>query len=129
MASLKANHDHFSMHLPQTPSLDYKRDRFYFLPSASLFWRPNNYNSLYLDYSTNLSRPGIDMLNPFESTSNDHSVNRGNPDLKSQYNHEVALTWYLTKIQNLTLAASLQYTHSSNIILSDYYTEQDKMIY
>lgn len=129
MASLKANHDHFSMHLPQTPSLDYKRDRFYFLPSASLFWRPNNYNSLYLDYSTNLSRPGIDMLNPFESTSNDHSVNRGNPDLKSQYNHEIALTWYLTKIQNLTLAASLQYTHSSNIILSDYYTEQDKMIY
>ena len=129
MASLKGNHDHFSMRLPHTPTLDYKRDRFYFLPSASLFWRPDNYNALYLDYSTNLSRPGIDMLNPFESSVNDHSVNRGNPDLKAQYNHEIALTWYLTKIRNLTLAASVQYTHSSDVILSDFYTENEKMVY
>lgn len=129
MASLKGNHDHFSMRLPHSPTLDYKRDRCYFLPSASLFWRPDNYNALYLDYSTNLSRPGIDMLNPFESSVNDHSVNRGNPDLKAQYNHEIALTWYLTKIQNLTLAASVQYTHSSDVILSDFYTENEKMVY
>lgn len=129
MASLKGNHDHFSMRLPHTPTLDYKRDRFYFLPSVSLFWRPDNYNALYLDYSTNLSRPGIDMLNPFESSVNDHSVNRGNPDLKAQSNHEIALTWYLTKIRNLTLAASVQYTHSSDVILSDFYTENEKMVY
>lgn len=129
MVSAKGNYDHFSMRLPQTPSLDYKRDRFYFTPSASLFWRPDNYNALYLDYSSNLNRPGIDMLNPFESSLNDHSVNRGNPDLKAQYNHELALTWYLTKIQNLTLAASVQYIHSSDVILSDYYVENEKMVY
>lgn len=129
MASLKGNHDHFSMRLPHSPTLDYKRDRCYFLPSASFYWRPDNYNALYLDYSTKLSRPGIDMLNPFESSINDHSVNRGNPDLKAQYNHEIALTWYLTKIQNLTLAASVQYTRSSDVILSDYYTESEKMVY
>lgn len=129
MASLKGNHDHFSMRLPHAPTLDYKRDRCYFLPSASFYWRPDNYNALYIDYSTNLSRPGIDMLNPFESSINDHSVNRGNPDLKAQYNHEIALTWYLTKIQNLTLAASVQYTRSSDVILSDYYTESEKMVY
>lgn len=129
MVSLKGNHDHFSMRLPFAPTLDYKRDRCYFLPSASLFWRPDSYNALYLDYSTNLNRPGIDMLNPFESSINDHSVTHGNPDLKAQYNHELALIWYLTKIRNLTLAASVQYTHSSDVILSDYYTENDKLFY
>lgn len=129
MASLKGNLDHFSMHLPQTPSLDYRRERFYLLPSASLFWRPDNYNSLYLDYSSNLNRPGIEMLNPFKSSKNDHSINQGNPNLKAQYNHEVALTWYHTKIRNLTLAASIHYIRSSNVILSDYYTENDRMIY
>lgn len=129
MASLKGNYDLFSMRLPHSPALDYKRDRFYFLPSASIFWRPGNYNALYLDYFTNLNRPGIDMLNPFESSINDHSVNRGNPNLKAQYNHVLALTWYLTKIRNLTLAASVQYTHSSNVILSDYHADNDKMVY
>ena len=129
MASAKSNYDHFSMHLPQNHTLDYKRDRFYFLPSASVFWRPDNYNSLYLDYSTDLNRPGIDMFNPFESSSNDHSVNRGNPDLRAQYNHQFALTWYQTAIRNLTIAASIQYTHMTDVILSDYHTEIDKMIY
>lgn len=129
MASLKGNHDYFSMRLPHSPALDYTRDRCYFLPSASLFWRPDNYNALYLDYSTTLNRPAIDMLNPFESSLNDHSLNRGNPDLKAQYNHELALTWYLTKIHDLTLAASAQYTSTSDVILSDYYTENDKMVY
>lgn len=129
MLSAKGNHDHFSMRLPHMPILDYKRDRFYFLPSASLFWRPDNYNALYLDYSTNLNRPGIDMLNPFESSVNDLSVNRGNPDLKAQYNHDIALTWYLTKIRNLTLATSVQYTHTSDVILSDYFTENEKLVY
>ena len=129
LASLKGNYDHFSMRLPLSPSLNYKRDRLYFLPSASIFWRPDNYNALYLDYSTSLNRPGINMLNPFESSNNDHSVNRGNPNLKAQYNHDIALTWYMTKIRNLTLAASVQYTHSSDVILSDYYTKNEKMVY
>ena len=129
MASLKGNHDHFSMRLTRTPAMDYRRDRCYLLQSASIFWRPDNYNALYIDYTTTLSRPGIEILNPFESSSNDHSVSRGNPDLKAQYNHELALTWYLTKIRNLTLAASVQYTRSADVILTDHYTENEKMVY
>lgn len=129
MASLKGNYDHFSMHLPQAPFPDYKKDRYYFLPSALIFWRSDNYNSLYLDYSTNLIRPGIEILNPFESSLNDHSVNRGNPNIKAQYNHELALTWYMTRIRNLTIATTVQYTHMANVILSDYFTENERMVY
>lgn len=129
MISAKGNYDRLSMRLPQTPDLNYKTERYYFLPSASLYWRLNNNNALYLDYSTDLERPAISMLNPFESTSNDHSVSRGNPNLKAQYNHNLALTWYLTGIKSLTLAASVEYTHAKDVILSDYYVVDQKMIH
>lgn len=129
MLAVKGNYDYFSMKLPDSSALDYKRSRLYILPSASLFWRPDDDNTLYLDYSTNLTRPSIDMLNPFESSLNDLSSSRGNPNLKAQYNHDVAITWYLTKIKNLTLAASLQYEHMGNVLLTNYSVEKDRLIY
>lgn len=127
--SAKGNYDQISMSLPNTPSFDYLSNHLYFLPSASFFWRLDNYNALYLDYTTNLIRPAIDMLNPFESSLNNLSVNRGNPNLKAQYNHQLAATWYLTKFKHLTVAASLQYEHMTKVILSDYYVENEKMVH
>lgn len=128
-ASVKGNYDYFSMHLPQTPELNYKRNSIYVFPAILLYWRPDSYDALYLNYSTDIIRPGIDMLNPFESSLNDLSISRGNPDLKAQYNHKLTLSWYLTRIKNLTLAASIGYTHSEDVILTDYFVEKEKMIY
>lgn len=129
MLSAKGSYDWFSIKLPDYEGLDNKREHFYFLPSALLFWRPDNYNSLYLSYSTNIIRPGVDELNPFVSSTNDFSEHRGNPNLKAQYSHDLSLTWYMTKVRNLTLAASLQYQHVDDAILQSFEVENNRITY
>lgn len=128
MASIKGNYDYFTMRLPQTPTLDYKRNRWYVLPSASIYWRPTQNNSLNLNYTTDLQRPAIEQLNPFESSTNDHLIERGNPNLKAQYNHNLLLSWYCTAINNLTLVTSLNYGHSEDVILPYSVAEGDIMV-
>jgi outer membrane receptor protein involved in Fe transport len=125
----KGDYDHMSMRLPLNPSLNYKRDRFYFLPQATLSWQVNNDNSVNLDYSTSLSRPSVSQLNPFENESNAHALYHGNPDLKAQYTHDVTLMWYFTKVRNLTLVGSLSYTRLNNMILQYSYVQDSKMVY
>jgi outer membrane receptor protein involved in Fe transport len=125
----KGDYDHMSMHLPLSQSLDYSRNRFYFLPQASISWRPNGDNSIYVDYSTSLNRPDVSQLNPFENESNDHALFHGNPNLKAQYTHDVTLTWYFTKVRNLTLVGSLSYMHLSDMILQYSYVRDSRMAY
>lgn len=124
----RGNYDYLTMALPQDPSLNYTRNRFYFLPSAYAYWRPNQDNTLMLQYSTSLTRPSIDQLNPFASTTNDLSVSVGNPDLKAQYSNNVSLMWYFTKVKNLTLATTLQYEHLSDVILPYNYTNGERKV-
>jgi len=94
-----------------------------------LYWRPNSNNTLILDYSTSLTRPAVNQLNPFVDESNNHSVSHGNPDLKAQYMHDVTLTWYFTKIKNLTFVGNLSYNHFSDLILPYRYSKDSKMYY
>ncbi len=125
----KGDYDHLSMHLPLNTALDYRRNRFYFLPQASLFWRSDNYNSFILDYSTALSRPSVSQLNPFVAENNDHSVSLGNPNLKAQYSHNLSLTWAFSKVRNLTLYTSLEYHHLKDLILPYIYADNGKIFY
>jgi hypothetical protein len=125
----KGSYDWLSMHLPMNESLDYKREKFYILPKAMLYWRPNSNNTLILDYSTSLTRPAVNQLNPFFNESNNHSVSHGNPDLKAQYMHDVTLTWYFTKIKDLTLVGNLSYNRFSDLILPYRYSKDSKMYY
>ncbi len=127
--ALTGNFDWFSLKLPKSDYLDYTSRNFYLLPSASLFWRPNNDNALYLNYSTSITRPRVDELNPFVWKTNDFAENTGNPNLKAQYSHDLSLQWYLTRIRDLTLVSSLQYTHITNAILPTFNTENDKLVY
>lgn len=127
--SLQGDYDYISMKLPSAEGLDYIRRRFYLLPSATFFWYPQQENVVMLSYAATLTRPGIEMLNPFESSSNQHSASKGNPNLKAQYNHDVNLMWYWTQVNNLVLVAGLQYGFMDNLILQDYSVEAEKMIY
>jgi hypothetical protein len=82
-----------------------------------------------VDYSTSLNRPDVSQLNPFENESNDHALFHGNPNLKAQYTHDVTLTWYFTKVRNLTLVGSLSYMHLSDMILQYSYVRDSRMAY
>lgn len=127
-ASAKGNFDSFSMRLPGSPESDYHRDRFYFLPAVTLFWRHGGSNAVYLDYATAISRPGVEQLNPFVDISGDHSASHGNPDLKAQYAHNMSLLWYFTGARNLVLATSVRYSRLTDMILPSRYVDGDMMI-
>ena len=123
-------YDYFKMRLPQNKTNDFDNHNFYFMPSASLYWMPDNKNTLYLTYSTNITRPTVQMLNPFVSNPNSNTIRQGNPNLKAQYSHNVALNWFFNGPHNLSLNTSISYTHTNNIIQNHSYLGDDnKVIY
>lgn len=128
IAGLKGNLDWFRMKLPESPDMDYSRTRFYLLPSASFSWRPAVNDNLYLSYSSSIRRPGVEMLNPFTSSTDDISISTGNPDLKAQYTHSVSLSWLTGRVKNLMLSTSLEYNHCKDEILPATDVSDGKMI-
>lgn len=129
-AALQFDYDYFKMRLPQNKMNDFDNHNFYFMPSTSLYWMPNNKNTLYLTYSTNITRPTVQMLNPFVSNPNSNTIRQGNPNLKAQYSHNVALNWFFNGPHNLSFNTSISYTHTSNIIQNyNYLGEDNKVIY
>ena len=70
------------------------------------------------------------MLNPFVSNPNSNTIRQGNPNLKAQYSHNVALNWFFNGPHNLSLNTSISYTHTNNIIQNHSYLGDDnKVIY
>lgn len=129
-AALQFNYDYFKMRLPKNSSNDFDYHNFYLMPSASAYWMPNNKNTLYLTYSTNITRPTVQMLNPFVSNPNSNTISQGNPNLKAQYSHDVALIWFFNGPHNLSLNTSISYTHTNNIIQNySYLGDESKVIY
>ena len=129
-AALQFNYDYFKMRLPQNKMNDFDNHNFYFMPSASLYWMPDNKNTLYLTYTTNITRPTVQMLNPFVSNPNSNTISQGNPNLKAQYSHDIALNWFFNGPHNLSLNTSISYSHTNNIIHNySYWGEENKVIY
>ena len=129
-AALQFNDDCFKMHLPQNSENDFINHSIYLMPSASAYWMPDNKNSLYFTYSTNITRPTVQMLNPFVSNPNSNTVRLGNPNLKAQYAHDVALNWFFNGLHNLSLSTNMSYSYTNNII-HDYsrLDDDNKVIY
>lgn len=127
--ALQFNYDYFKMHLPQKDMDDFSNHNFYLMPSASVYWRADERNTLYLTYSTHITRPTVQMLNPFVSNPNSNTIRRGNPNLKAQYVREVALNWFFNGPHNLSLSTSMSYSHTNDIIHNYSAWDDDKMIY
>lgn len=121
-------YDRFAMHLPDAPQLDYTRRHVYLTPVAQLFWRPNRTHALVLKYSSAITRPGVEQLNPFESGWNDISASRGNPDLKAQFAHTLSADWDFTPSDSFFIVPGLEYTHTSDAILRCTYAESGRLI-
>ena len=62
-----------------------------FVPFASLYYKINDANSLRLNYSSRVERPGIDYLNPFRHEDM-IQIEQGNPYLDSSRPGKVSLT-------------------------------------
>ena len=84
------------------------------VPAAAWSWSINDANSLNVNYSSSIYRPGIWYLNPARSY-NPVAVSYGNPDLESTRSHSMRLTYSLIK-PKFNLNASAQFRFSNNSI-------------
>ena len=113
---VRLNHDYFRMGLPLTPENDFSNKHLYVMPSASIYWMLNSKHALYFNYATSLTRPTVQMLNPFVNVANDASRSQGNPDLKAQYTHDLSLYWIFNGVHNLSVFSGLSYLNVQDMI-------------
>ena len=78
------------------------------MPQATLKYQLTDAQSLKLNYTTSINRPGISYLNPAVTTS-PTSVSQGNPQLSSSHTQRVWLV-YTYIMPNLTLQLAPCYT-------------------
>ena len=86
------------------------------VPQASLKYQLTNAQSLKLNYTTSINRPGISYLNPATITS-PTVVSQGNPQLSSSHTQRLSLI-YAYILPRLTLQIAPAYTFSSGGISS-----------
>lgn len=129
-AGLRYEFSHMKASFPDGSAADYSSDLSDLVPSAAVSWSINDANSLSLNYSTSISRPGINYLNPAVTIS-PTSVSFGNPDLGSARRQSAKLTYMLIKNKvNFQLSADygfvnngvagVSYLTDGNIITSTY---------
>ena len=81
------------------------------VPQASLKWQLTEQQSLKLNYTTSINRPGISYLNPATVTS-PSVVQQGNPHLVSSHTQRLALIYmYVGKRLTLQLAPGYHFTN------------------
>ncbi len=81
------------------------------VPQASLKYQLTPSQSLKLNYTTSINRPGISYLNPAVSTS-PNVVQHGNPLLKSSHSQSLSLIYmYIGKRLTLQLAPSYRFSN------------------
>ena len=108
------SHESFSKHLGD------------WVPQASLKYQLTDAQSLKLNYTTSLNRPGISYLNPAVVIS-PTVVQQGNPQLVSSHTQRISLV-YSYILPNLTLQVAPGYHHTSGGI-SEIQTAKDDIRY
>lgn len=93
------------------------------VPNVAFNWTINDANSVKLSYSTRISRPGIEYLNPARSET-PSTVSYGNPDLSSAFSQSLNLNYsLLTSKFNLNL--DMSYTFSNDGIIQSQWVDDD----
>lgn len=87
------------------------------VPSASVGYRINDENNLRFGYNMRIYRPGIWSLNPYLDQKNPESLRQGNPNLVSEKNHNVQLT-YSYFAAKFSVSCTMRYSFTNNNISS-----------
>jgi len=122
-AGLRYEHSLLSGKYPDGSHQDFSRHLSDWVPNASVSYRLNDANSLKLAYSSSISRPGIELLNP-AVTETPTSRDYGNPLLGSAHAHQLALTWMRIG-SKLTLNVSPSFRFQNNGITAVEWVEGD----
>ncbi len=94
-----------------------KRQYTNLFPSAGLTHQLNDNNSMAINYSRRIDRPGYQSLNPFVSPLDELTYSKGNPFLRPQYTNNLELS----HTYKYTLTTSLRFSRTSDFFgeLSD----------
>ena len=96
------------------------------VPTITFNYKPNDANTLKVNFNTRISRPGISYLNPAVSESPE-TKDYGNADLGSTRRHNLGLTYSLMK-PKIMLNASLTYAFSNNLLSSYQFVDDNGII-
>ncbi|MBY0479141.1 MAG: TonB-dependent receptor family protein [Chitinophagaceae bacterium] len=94
---------------------DVKRNYLNFFPSFGLSYQVNQKNSMNLNYSSRINRPGYQSLNPFESKLDELTYQKGNPFLKPEYTNSISVTHSFKYTLNTTVSYSRTTDFSTQI--------------
>lgn len=92
------------------------------VPNAMISYNINSSSNLRLNYQMRISRPNVDMLNPYHVTINPSVISYGNPNLSSMRQNDIILT-YSNYIGKLGYNLSLKYMQIDNYISNYSYVE------
>ena len=109
-AGLRYEHTYMGVHFPDGKSSDHSHHLNDWVPQASLKYQ---IDELKLNYTTNITRPGIEYLNPAIVT-NPSSVQSGNPNLVSCHSQRLTLLYmYVGNRLTLQLAPSFNFSNKA----------------
>ena len=94
-----------------------------FVPTLSGSYKINDANTLKVNFSTRINRPGISYLNPAKNES-PTSVSQGNPNLESTRRNNLSLSYSFMK-QKFNLSTSVNHTWSNNALTSLQYVKDN----
>ena len=115
-AGLRYEYSFMEGSYPDGSQAPFKKHLGDWVPQASLKYQLTDAQSLKLNYTTSINRPGISYLNPAASVS-PTVVSQGNPQLSSSHNQRLSFV-YSYILPQLTLQVAPAYTFSSGGISS-----------
>lgn len=120
-AGLRYEYSHLAAKFKDGSQPDFGSDLNDFVPNASVMYTINDANTIKAAYSSRISRPGINFLNPTVN-ENPTSQSSGNPDLESPHYNSLSLNYSLIK-QKFSMDLTASYDFANNTIAQLTYTE------
>ena len=124
-AGLRYEYSYMKAHYPDGKSTDFSDRLNDWVPQASIKYQINDANSLKLNYTTSISRPGISYLNPAVSESPE-GFNFGNDHLTSSHQQSLTLL-YMYVSPRLTLQLAPMYRFYDGGISDCRYVKNNKI--
>ncbi|WP_428662930.1 TonB-dependent receptor domain-containing protein [Runella sp.] len=102
MVTAEVNYQNAQLSGKQNYPLEFKIDRTFnnILPSAMIMYRGSDGKSLRVNYRTSTNAPSISQLQNVVDNSNPLFLKTGNPNLKQEYNHNMAIRYGFTNAKN-----------------------------
>ncbi|MCW3120572.1 MAG: TonB-dependent receptor [Flavipsychrobacter sp.] len=93
----------------------FKNDFVNLFPSVFISYQLPHQQSIYLNYSRRVNRPGFMQLLPFVDVSNPSTVNRGNPDLVPEFINNVEFNYSKNDSKGNNFIFSAYYAYTQNL--------------